>query len=102
MIVRHPFERLISAYRDKIVYRTWRNWKENILERTKGKPDPARIEPMIPTFKEFVTFHLSNGTHNKQSQDFDMHVRPFWHDCDPCNLPYSLIAKVETLDEDTK
>ena len=102
MIVRHPFERLTSAYRDKIVYRTWRNWKEKILNATKDTPDPERTNPNVPTFKEFVAFHLNGGTFNQRSQDFDMHVRPFWHDCDPCNIGYGFIAKVETLDEDTR
>ena len=42
------------------------------------------------------------GTRDAQSGDYDVHVKPYWHTCDVCNIRYKFIAKTETLDEDTE
>ena len=30
LFVRHPFSRLVSAYRDKVLFNTWRSWPERV------------------------------------------------------------------------
>ena len=29
-------------------------------------------------------------------------MKPYWHNCDPCNVNYTIIVKMETMEEDTK
>ena len=49
-----------------------------------------------PTFTQFVKFHLDGGTEN------DIHIHPMWHKCAFCIIPYDVIGKVETADDDNK
>ena len=32
LFVRHPFSRLVSAYRDKVLFNTYRNWSEMVTK----------------------------------------------------------------------
>ncbi|KAG7203788.1 hypothetical protein KM043_013809 [Ampulex compressa] len=119
LVVRHPFERLLSAYRDKLensvagrehgtlhFYRKYgakivRKYREENftrpgpdreIRRERGPP-PAGIEP---TFREFVHYliHTDLGSYG------DDHWMPYYLYCTPCVLSYDIIAKVETLERD--
>ena len=35
-------------------------------------------------------------------EDLDIHVRPQWHQCDPCHIRYDFIGKLDTAEEDTR
>ena len=127
MVVRHPFERLLSAYRDKLedlardidardgFYYTM--YGKHIVaeyrqhdERTNNSSEERRE----PTWREFVTYLL-----NTPVTKFDEHWMPIWMLCSPCIvkwvykcyepnnysrcLPrYDVIAKMETFSEDTQ
>ncbi|XP_008553630.1 carbohydrate sulfotransferase 11 isoform X1 [Microplitis demolitor] len=119
LIVRHPFERLLSAYRDKLensiagrehgtlhFYRKYgrtivkkyrdKNFTpptENEFIRKENEPKPAGIEP---TWKEFVNYLIDINLENYA----DDHWIPYYLYCTPCSLNYTFIAKVESLDRD--
>ncbi|XP_034942845.1 carbohydrate sulfotransferase 11-like [Chelonus insularis] len=119
LIVRHPFERLLSAYRDKLensvagrehgtlhFYRKYgamivkkyraknlTSQKTNEYIRKEGVPAPAGIEP---TWQEFVDYLIDTDLANYG----DDHWMPYYLYCTPCSLNYSIIAKVETLQQD--
>ena len=76
--VRHPFERLVSAYLDK-----------ELIEVTglTGK-----------SFKEFVTQTVLKKTKASKNR----HWHPYNDHCNVCNVPYNVISKTETFDEDRR
>jgi len=107
MVSRHPFERLLSAYRDKlesldrdIINRDgWyfskygkaivSEYRENISGNLSSKAEP--------TWKEFVTYLI-----NTPITKFDEHWMPMWMLCSPCVVRYTAIAKMESFSEDTQ
>jgi len=105
IIGRNPFERLVSAYRDKIygalpgtfhdkmrrtITHTYRN-----VNVPKGKKLPAGF---IPTFKEFVRYIVDE---NFKQNTPEMHWAPVYSFCNPCQVNFNSIAKFETLSDDT-
>ncbi|PSN45929.1 hypothetical protein C0J52_20206 [Blattella germanica] len=121
LVVRHPFERLLSAYRDKLentnvgaehgtahfykkfgskIVRKFRSGGNNTRTQSLLKPgqyvwDPQNPEPagIEPTFKEFVMYllHVDIVDHS------DDHWIPYYLYCTPCLLNYDIIGKVETM-----
>ncbi|XP_014210098.1 carbohydrate sulfotransferase 11-like [Copidosoma floridanum] len=119
LIVRHPFERLLSAYRDKLENSVagrehgslhfYKKYGSSIVRkyhddsqpkprsdqviRKLGVPEPAGIEP---TWREFVDYLINTDL----SSYADDHWAPYYLYCTPCLVDYDLIAKVETLGRD--
>ncbi|XP_015609470.1 carbohydrate sulfotransferase 11 isoform X2 [Cephus cinctus] len=98
LIVRHPFERLLSAYRDKLEYMEGR---EYYYERfgyhirqsyRKDKRDDSWGK-QEPTFEEFLQFVA-------EERQFDEHWMPYYNACRPCGINYEYILKFETLQRD--
>jgi len=110
MVVRHPFERLLSAYRDKLedlardidardgFYYTM--YGKHIVAEYRlqeEKMTNSSEERREPTWREFVTYLL-----NTPVTKFDEHWMPIWMLCSPCIVKYDVIAKMETFSEDTQ
>ncbi|XP_011315535.1 carbohydrate sulfotransferase 11 [Fopius arisanus] len=119
LVVRHPFERLLSAYRDKLensvarrehgTLHFYRKYGSKIVEKYRddsfippgeeqvihreGVPRPAGIEP---TWREFVEYLIDTDL----ASYGDDHWMPYYLYCTPCTINYTIIAKVETLNED--
>ncbi|KAE8736845.1 hypothetical protein FOCC_FOCC017699 [Frankliniella occidentalis] len=124
LVVRHPFARLLSAYRDKLENRVagaehgsahfYRKYGRRIVDKFRAggaavptsqvvSPqhvvrDPGRLPPADdePTFKEFVKYLIDVDLANYA----DDHWIPYYLFCTPCLLNYDIIAKVETYLED--
>lgn len=98
IVVRDPYERLLSAYRDKLEGGRNRVYLKNISKAIKrqGGTLSSNASANI-TFSEFVTFvtKLSDNS-------FDEHWRPYHKLCFPCAIHYDVIAKYETLTEDSE
>ncbi|XP_011500396.1 PREDICTED: carbohydrate sulfotransferase 11-like [Ceratosolen solmsi marchali] len=120
LIVRHPFERLLSAYRDKLensvagrehgtlyfnrkynqaIVRKYRDKShplptvgEQVIRRS-GQPGPAGTEA---TWREFVDYIIATDL----ASYADDHWMPYYLYCTPCLIKYDFIAKVETLERD--
>ena len=82
--VRHPFERLVSAYLDKD-----NGWMRGI----RGK-----------TFKEFIEDTLLLEAKESQNNQTLLKMNPHWRPyncfCAFCNIDYQIISKTETFSED--
>ena len=79
--VRHPFERLVSAYMDKVV------------EESRWKPLSN-----LKSFSEFVEFTLKQN----REKNVNIHMQPFVKRCHYCSIPYDVVGRIETFDEDVK
>lgn len=129
MIVRHPFDRLLSAYRDKMLRITknddsYRRLQLKILEKYRdirsegpsaetmkeeeeeeeeeGRESSSR-DPHNPTFLQFLHKVRDDMKVFWEVMDgavVDPHWTPYWYSCAPCQVHYDIIAKVETLDLD--
>ncbi|XP_042141981.1 carbohydrate sulfotransferase 13-like [Ixodes scapularis] len=93
MFVRHPFERLVSAYVDKAlrpragnVYYYDRYWHDVPGVKATGRN---------LTFPEFID-NLLNQTVNQMNP----HWAPYYVTCQPCTVKYEVVGKLETASRD--
>ncbi|XP_069951080.1 carbohydrate sulfotransferase 13 isoform X2 [Cherax quadricarinatus] len=108
-VVRHPFERVLSAYRDKL-----EDYERDIKDRggyyyaiygkrivkayrkfTSDDENHTYSLRKEPTFREFVHYLLDTDV-----EEYDEHWRPVSLLCTPCHIRYDIIAKMETLSKD--
>ena len=95
IFVRHPFLRLVSAFKDKAE----KNRTEEPFFYAKYWDRMMRLErgndsvnnDSKPVFSEFVKLLLRSKT-----QEFDEHWAPIWTRCEPCYIEYDFIGKLET------
>lgn len=103
LIVREPFERLLSAYRNK--FEEGKNTFYKIIGDAIVKQfrvHPSENESNPPTFKEFLQYIVYRS---KKKKSFDEHWSPYWKFCTPCSNNaslFTLIVKLETFERDTK
>lgn len=100
IIARHPFERLLSAYRDKFVFAVPHSYHDKLgskIVRTYRKNKVERHSPRYPTFSEFVSWLLDEI---RKNNFIDMHLVPASKFCTPCLIKFDIIVKFETLEED--
>ncbi|XP_065669321.1 carbohydrate sulfotransferase 11 isoform X3 [Hydra vulgaris] len=98
-ITRHPFERLVSAYRNKFAD------NNTYFERLFGVPILRMHRANLTnteyesgkgvTFNEFVHWLIERNV-------FDAHWAPVYSLCSPCIIPFNFIGKMETLVEDSE
>jgi len=95
-MVRHPFERLVSAYENKVV-------KAPGLYKTLQKELNEQFGNL--SFTSFAKMIIERGAKvcsapGKSTCTFNGHWRPFVSRCAYCTTNYTLIAKFETFKED--
>ena len=104
MFVRHPLERILSAYRDKFTKRNkytirfHHKYGRNIIRRYRKSPNEWSLRSGSDvTFAEFIKYlgHLRDVRGS-----FNPHWEPFYRRCDPCNIQYDVIGKLETMVND--
>ncbi|XP_050709661.1 carbohydrate sulfotransferase 11-like [Eriocheir sinensis] len=98
IVVRDPFERFLSAYRDKLEGGTNKVYQEKVANKIKSFWPFSSHTPKNVTFPEFVDF----VTGLSDTSYFDEHWRPYHKLCFPCAIRYHVIAKYETLTEDSE
>jgi len=104
--VREPFERLLSAYKDKFVYirgidhrmlklhgrEILKHFRPNATEHAREKLDDI-------TFKEFIEYLVTKGS-NESSPIMDWHWDNYLHTCGMCAMKYDFIGHYETFNQD--
>lgn len=104
IFVRHPFERLVSAYESKfgstvIDDRYQRGVGTNIIRKYRQNPTAISLEKGDDvTFVEFVNFIIDKWKLPKERMD--AHWLSAIELCFPCSIEYDFIGKVETLEQD--
>lgn len=104
LIVRNPFERLLSAYRDKLQFALPHTFHaalgQKIIRKYRQKQyqlKPGKYAIRWPSFSEFTEFLIDEA---KAGKELDMHWTPITTFCTPCQVKFDVIAKFETLYED--
>ncbi|KAJ8956324.1 hypothetical protein NQ318_015062 [Aromia moschata] len=103
LMARHPFERLLSAYRNKFVdtlpsskYFQSR-YGRHIIKKYRRRPTMAEVASGADvTFREFVRYLLKEGAKTNE------HWTPLYDLCLPCSLNYTFVGHYETLSEDAR
>ncbi|XP_072034453.1 uncharacterized protein [Amphiura filiformis] len=125
LFVRNPHERMLSAYRDKLEMKNERNKsfrkdygqkiyrynkqndRENYRKYSQNYQGGDRVpnRKMTPngendvTFQEFMRY--VSDSRNKLNEPAEEHWREIDRLCSPCTIHYDVIAKMETLQNDT-
>ena len=84
--VRHPFERLVSAYKDK---RNVKGKNLTFLEFVQQVLEERDIFQIFPNDR--ISFHR-----------LSMHWKPYSEHCHFCQIPYKVVGRTETFAEDVK
>ena len=98
MIVREPFQRLLSAYRNKIEKSGdtfYKKTAEFIVKNYRKTKDGATG----PIFSEFIDYIIDVYENGKE---IDPHWARYYEFCTPCQVNFSVIAKTETMKSDQK
>ena len=103
VFVRHPLDRLLSAYRSKFYLNTTENSREffrpfgrKIIRRYRRRPTRTSLKTGSDvTFQEFLRYVL-----DRPVRLMDRHWMPYDNQCFPCEVNYDVIGKHETMTED--
>ncbi|XP_044872994.1 carbohydrate sulfotransferase 9-like [Mauremys mutica] len=96
MFTRDPLERLVSAYRDKLLH-SEPYYSITVANEIKAMCRKNKNSTEKVTFQEFVNFILT-----KKQEHLDIHWQPMFLLCDPCNIHYDILGKFETLEQDSE
>ena len=106
MIVRHPLERLLSAYRDKFTSVNEHNahfhfkYGRKIIRKFRYRPSRKSLKyGHDVTFPEFIKYIISL---DNKIEEYNPHWGSYTQLCYPAHIHYDFIGKFETLNKDTK
>ena len=103
--VREPFERILSAYKDKFVYPRFPKHKLKrhgtaILENVRPNASRRALEKLDDiTFREFIQYLVTKGS-NETTPVMDWHWDNYVNICGMCAINYDFIGHYETFDQD--
>ncbi|XP_029102200.1 carbohydrate sulfotransferase 11-like isoform X2 [Scleropages formosus] len=105
IFVREPFERLVSAYRNKFTRRYnnafHKRYGTKIIRRHRADPQPEALERGDDvSFEEFVYYLVD--PHTQREEPFNEHWERIHSLCHPCLIHYDVIGKYETLEQDSR
>ncbi|XP_041782841.1 carbohydrate sulfotransferase 8-like [Anopheles merus] len=99
IIVRHPFERLISAFEDRLVSmkNAYYSRVSLAIYRRYHPTGSGKI-----TFRDFVQYIIDDVEYRNSTMGLDIHWSPVNNLCTPCLARYDYIIKLETYEQDVE
>ena len=104
LVVRNPFDRLISAHMDKLTFTPgydrngyWQLVRKDIIRTFGATPSRKQETDTAAKFSEFITMIVSRGKYSR-----DKHWAPYADRYAPCHVTYDYVMRVETLRPDAK
>ncbi|XP_071530464.1 carbohydrate sulfotransferase 11-like [Panulirus ornatus] len=105
IVVRHPFTRLLSAYRDKIETLKPKPFVPYFLGLQqaiilKYRMANGNVTSDTPTFSEFVDYVIDSTKNLTTAEQWHEEVvcwTPYWVQCGVCASDYQVIIKLETM-----
>ena len=104
--VREPFERILSAYKDKFVYPrgfdrpVLEYHGREILKHFRPNASQSALDELHDiTFREFIEYLVTKGS-NKSTPVMDWHWDNYVNICGMCAVNYDFIGHYETFDQD--
>merc|ERR1719233_2007283 len=93
IVVRHPFERLVSTFQNKMVDKFNRSTLVKDFHKVFEKIN-------FPNFVKFVLQSSEVNCRNLKHCKLDPHLLPYTVNCAPCNVDYRAVVKLENLAQD--
>ena len=103
--VREPFERILSAYKDKFVYPRFPLPKlqlhgRAILRTVRPNASKSALDKLDDiTFRELIEYLVTKGS-NESTPVMDWHWDNYVNICGMCAVNYDFIGHYETFDQD--
>ena len=107
VFVREPFERVLSAYKNKFLTQTpsatYFKWKfgRKIISKYRNQtviPIPANNTGQNVLFEEFVNYLIDDGRRIMMNEHWELYHRL----CFPCQIDYDFVGHLERIDEDSQ
>lgn len=98
LFVRHPLERLVSAYRHRVIGERsdlHRRYGVHIVKKYRGLNSSKPVQGNDVTFREFIRYLLDT-----KAKYMNAHWKPIFNICHPCLIPYEFIGSVDRVDID--
>jgi len=92
LIVRHPLDRILSAFRDRILNQNTDQAKKHSKMMKKY---PALTGESLPTFSQFLQYITGEDSWEVTDEHSDPHWSPYHSLCSPCAVDYDWIIKLE-------
>ncbi|CAL4116921.1 unnamed protein product, partial [Meganyctiphanes norvegica] len=101
MFVRHPFDRVLSAYKDKFENEDKKssyNFHKEIGKKIEAKYRKPSTDGKNVTFEDFM--HYISEPEGNSFEQLNEHWRSLHQLCNPCSINYDFIGKYENIHED--
>ncbi|XP_076813769.1 carbohydrate sulfotransferase 11-like [Clavelina lepadiformis] len=103
IMVRQPYERLVSSYNDKIrfPYNDQFSKFSKMMKELYGNTSQVQDTESTPSFEEFVKY-VSDGRNQGFKNGGEMHWNTYTSLCNPCHVEYDVILHLETIKDDVR